>query len=387
MRTLFFIAYLCALSCWCAGQSPVVGAARMDTLLPMLAGKKVAMVVNHSSLVGTTHLVDTLLARQVNIVRIFAPEHGFRGDASAGEKITDGTDPRTHLPIVSLYGKRRKPLPEDYEGIDVVIFDIQDVGTRFYTYISTLFHVLEACAEQGKQAIVLDRPNPNGHYVDGPVLEKGYESFIGIAPIPIVHGCTVGELARMYAGEKWIKEADKLNLTVVRCLQYTHQTPYTLPVGPSPNLPNQRAILMYPWLCLFEGTKVSQGRGTPTPFQVIGYPGFGFGDYRFTPRTNKAALKPPHEGKQCRGYDFSSMHIQSLWQVKQVDLRWLLYFYYFSTDKSDFFNVSFFDKLAGNSTLRQQIIDGKSAAEIHATWQDGLNQYRARRQRYLLYAD
>lgn len=370
-----------------SAQSLTVGAAHLDTLLPFLQGKTVGLVVNHSSMIGTVHLVDTLLTRKVNIKRIFAPEHGFRGEASAGAKIADGLDPRTRLPITSLYGKKRKPGPEDFEGIDVVVFDIQDVGTRFYTYISTMFYVLEACAEQGKQAIVLDRPNPNGHYTDGPILEKSKESFIGIAPIPIVHGCTVGELARMFAGEGWIKEANRLSLTVIPCRNYHHKMPYDLPVRPSPNLPNSQAVLMYPWLCLFEGTKVSQGRGTTTPFQIVGYPGFTEGDFRFTPRTNSAATNPPHEGKLCRGYDFSTMRPDDLRKIARVDLRWLLYFYYTTKDKSDFFNNSFFDKLAGNSTLREQIIAGKSEADIRASWQPNLDQYRAMRVKYLLYPD
>ncbi len=363
----------------------VVGAARIDTLLPLLAGKKVALVVNHSSTVGSTHLADTLLARGVQVKRIFAPEHGFRGDASAGEKIKDGLDAKTGLPVLSLYGKKRKPDADDLAGIDVVVFDIQDVGARFYTYISTLLYVLEACAEQGKKAVVLDRPNPNGHFVDGPVLTKGYESFIGIAPIPIAHGCTVGELARFFAGERHIQQAEKLDLAVVRCLNYTHQTYYELPVRPSPNLPNMRAILMYPWMCLFEGTKVSQGRGTETPFQIIGYPGFPEGDFRFTPRTTAAAKNPPHEGKNCRGYNFSQNSIDQLFKQGEIDLRWLLYCYYQSPKKDDFFNVSFFDKLAGGTKLREQIIAGRSAAEIKASWQPELDAFKVVRSRYLLY--
>ncbi|MEO6037696.1 MAG: DUF1343 domain-containing protein, partial [Saprospiraceae bacterium] len=232
----------------------VVGAARLDTLLQLVRGKQIGLVVNHSSLVGQTHLVDTLFGDGVCITRIFSPEHGFRGSAQAGESIRDGEDARTGIPIVSLYGKKIKPQPGDLAGVDVVVFDLQDVGVRFYTYISTLLQVLEACAEQDKAVIVLDRPNPNGHYVDGPVLNMRWESFVGIAPLPIVHGCTVGELARLFVGEHWFREPRPLRLTVIRCENYTHHTPYDLPVPPSPNLPDTRSVLLYPSLCLFEGT-------------------------------------------------------------------------------------------------------------------------------------
>ena len=265
-------------------QRIIVGAERLDLLLPRLAGKEVALVVNHSSLVGNTHLVDTLHRLGVCISVIFAPEHGFRGDADAGEHVRDGIDLRTGSPIVSLYGKRRKPSPEDLEGVEVVVFDIQDVGARFYTYISTLFYVLEACAEQDKEAIVLDRPNPNGHYVDGPVLDSRLTSFVGIAPIPIVHGCTVGELARLFVGEFWIYKPESLRLQVISCLNYTHSTPYELPVSPSPNLPTTRSVLLYPSICLFEGSTCSVGRGTNWPFEVVGHPDFPCDTFNFVPR-------------------------------------------------------------------------------------------------------
>lgn len=369
-------------------QRIIVGAERLDLLLPRLAGKEVALVVNHSSLVGNTHLVDTLHRLGVCISVIFAPEHGFRGDADAGEHVRDGIDLRTGSPIVSLYGKRRKPSPEDLEGVEVVVFDIQDVGARFYTYISTLFYVLEACAEQDKEAIVLDRPNPNGHYVDGPVLDSRLTSFVGIAPIPIVHGCTVGELARLFVGEFWIYKPESLRLQVISCLNYTHSTPYELPVSPSPNLPTTRSVLLYPSICLFEGSTCSVGRGTNWPFEVVGHPDFPCDTFNFVPRPNASNKYPPHAGWLCGGWDFSKISVDSLRSAKQLNLNWLLQFYKQFPNKPVFFREDhFLDLLAGTRNLQQQIIAGCTEAEIRATWAEDLAAYRAIRQKYLIYKE
>jgi uncharacterized protein YbbC (DUF1343 family) len=369
-------------------QRIIVGAERLDVLLPMLKGKNVALVVNHSSLVGNTHLVDTLNQHEVCIAQIFAPEHGFRGDADAGEHVKDGYDPRTGIPIISLYGKHRKPLPEDLEGVSVVIFDIQDVGARFYTYISTLFYVMEACAEQGKSVIILDRPNPNGHYVDGPVLDYRLNSFIGIAPIPIVHGCTVGELARLFVGEYWIYRPKPLNYEVIPCLNYTHSSPYELPVAPSPNLKTTRAILLYPSLCLFEGTTCSIGRGTDWPFEVVGHPDFSCDSFNFVPRPNPGNKNPLHEGWLCGGWDFTKIPVDTLRASKQLNLSWLLGFYNQFPDKTAFFREDrFFDLLAGTRNLQQQIMEGKTEAEIRASWAEDLKAFRVQRQKCLIYTD
>jgi uncharacterized protein YbbC (DUF1343 family) len=369
-------------------QRTVVGAERLDVLLPLLQGKQVALVVNHSSLVGKRHLADTLYSLGICISVIFAPEHGFRGDADAGEHIVDGYDIRTGAAIVSLYGKRRKPSLEDLEGADVVLFDIQDVGARFYTYISTLFYVLEACAEQGKEAIVLDRPNPNGHYVDGPVLDSRLTSFVGIAPIPMVHGCTVGELARLIVGEYWIYKPESLSLRVIACLNYTHSVPCELTLPPSPNLPTTRSILLYPSVCLFEGSTCSVGRGTDWPFEVLGHPEFPCDSFNFVPRPNAGNKNPAHAGWLCGGWDFRKISVDSLRAGKRLNLSWLLEFYRQFPNKPAFFREdNFFDLLAGTKSLRQQIEEGKTEEDIRASWQEDLNLYRAIRQRYLLYPD
>jgi uncharacterized protein YbbC (DUF1343 family) len=369
-----------------ASMSLQVGATRMADILPALKGKQVALVVNHSSLISGRHLADTLFDQGICLARIFAPEHGFRGEADAGEKIQDDLDVRTGTPIVSLYGKKMKPAAADLLDVDIVVFDIQDVGTRFYTYISTLFLVMEACAEQGKPLIVLDRPNPNGHYVDGPVLDMRYSSFIGIAPLPIVHGCTVGELALLFKGEHWIRQADKLDLKVFTCVGYTHERPYVPPLRPSPNLPNARAILLYPSLCFFEGTVVSLGRGTDFPFQVIGHPGYLQGDFEFTPMPNAGNKKPLLSGALCKGIDFRGMSIDSIYAQKQINLQPLLHFYRGFEDKNNFFLENrFFNLLAGNSKLMEQVKSGCTEEEIRQSWASDLRAFREIRQNYLLY--
>ena len=362
----------------------IVGAAKFDEYLPLIKGKKVGLVINQTSTVNATHLVDTLLMQGIRIEKIFAPEHGFRGTADAGEKVANGRDSKTGLPIISLYGKRKKPLPQDLAGIEVIIFDIQDVGARFYTYISTMSLVMEACAEQGIPVIVLDRPNPNGHYVDGPILDSEFSSFVGMHPVPVVHGMTVGEYAQMVNGEAWLKDGIRCELEVIKCQNYHHQRSYDLPIAPSPNLPNANAIQWYPSLCFFEGTNVSIGRGTNKQFQIIGAPAFPMGDAEFTPRSMPGAKYPKFEGKLCKGYDFSTENFRA----NQLNLKWLLHFYEHYPNKASFFSKNnFFDKLAGTDQLRLQIQKGLSENEIRATWKEDLSQFIKMREKYLLYRE
>lgn len=369
----------------------VVGANRTDILLPKLKNKRVGIVANQTSVIfksktDYTHLVDSLVALNVNVQKVFSPEHGFRGKADAGEHVKHGKDLKTGLPIISLYGKNKKPYPEQLENLDVVIFDVQDVGARFYTYISTLHYVMEACAEANIPVIVLDRPNPNGHYVDGPILEKKFKSFVGMHPIPIVHGMTIGEYAQMINGEDWLKNNVKCELTVVEVENYTHDTFYSLPIKPSPNLPNDQAINLYPSLCLLEPTPVSLGRGTEKQFQIAGTPEYSLKryTYSFTPKPNFGAKNPKNNGKECHGYDLSKEA-----QLSEINLKWLLEFYKMHikhATKTPFFNKdNFFYKLAGTDKLQQQIEAGMSEAEIKATWQEGLEKFKKTREKYLIY--
>lgn len=361
------------------------GAEKMQEYLPLLKQKRVALVVNQTSLVGNRHLVDTLKALGVGIKFIFAPEHGFRGDHSAGEKVASGTDAQTGLKVYSLYGATKKPSAAQMKEIDVVLFDIQDVGARFYTYISTLHYVMEACAENKKELIVLDRPNPNGFYTDGPVLDTVFKSFVGMHPVPIVHGCTMAEYAGMINGEGWLAGKRKCKITVVKVRNYTHDYSYVLPVRPSPNLPSMASIYLYPSLCLFEGTSISMGRGTEKPFECIGKPGLPIGDYQFTPRSIPGvADKPPYEGKNCRGFLLSDYGNNIASVAGEINLTWLINLYKADTGRKTFF-IPFFDKLAGTDQLRKQIIAGKSEAEIRKSWAPKLEAYRKMRKKYLLY--
>jgi len=362
-----------------------LGAERFGEYLPMLKGKQVGMVVNQTSVVfENNHLVDTLLGMGVEVKKIFAPEHGFRGKADAGALIKDGTDVKTGLPIISIYGKNKKPSAEQLADLDLVIFDIQDVGARFYTYISSMHYVMEACAEQGKQVLVLDRPNPNDHYIDGPIRQEGFDSFVGMHPIPVVHGLTVGELAQMINGEGWLEGGLRCELTVIPLSGYQHGDPYFLPVPPSPNLPNAQAIAWYPSLCLFEATQMSIGRGTPFPFQVVGYPDPDLGNFTFTPKsTPGAAMHPKLENQLCYGLD-----LRDDTAPDAFSLRLLLDYYQRSGKGEDFIDrKSFFDLLAGTDELRKQIGAGLDEAAIRESWQEGLMQYKAMRKRYLLYPD
>ncbi|MGC1243557.1 MAG: DUF1343 domain-containing protein [Chryseosolibacter sp.] len=358
----------------------LVGADRLDVLLPKLKSKRVALVVNHTSLVGNSHITDTLLASGVSIIKVFAPEHGFRGAAADGEKVNDAVDSQTGLPIVSLYGKNRKPTAEQLRDVDIVIFDIQDVGTRFYTYISTMHYVMEACAEQGKKMIVLDRPNPNGNYVDGPMRVESLKSFVGMHPIPIVHGLTVGELAGMINGEGWLEKGITCDVEIIPIKNWTHQDSYSLPVKPSPNIPNDQAVKLYPSLCLFEGTVVSVGRGTQTPFLIIGNPEFTDMPFSFTPKAIPGmSNEPPQEGKMCYGLDLSNAKVEP-----GINLQYLLDFYNKYSDKEKFF-IGSFDRLAGTPVLKEQIKKGMTQEQIKATWKKDLDGYKEMRKKYLIY--
>ncbi|HRP81055.1 MAG TPA: DUF1343 domain-containing protein [Flavobacteriales bacterium] len=367
-----------------ANATVQTGAQRTGRYLPLLAGKKVAVVTNQTGMIGATHLVDSLLASGVKVAKVFAPEHGFRGEASAGEHVADERDKRTGLPVVSLYGKNKKPSPAQLADVDILLFDIQDVGVRFYTYISTLHYVMEAAAEQGKQVIVLDRPNPNGFYVDGPVLDTAFRSFVGMHPVPLVHGLTIAEYAQMINGQGWLKGGAQCDLTVIPCTGYDHATFYALPVRPSPNLPNMAAVYLYPSLGLFEGTIVSVGRGTGKPFQCIGFPGCTLGDFTFTPRTMAGAAKPPYEGQSCTGLDLSSYGDFYSRLDPGLKLEWLIGMYNASPDKAKFFNP-FFDKLAGNTSLRKAVQAGKSEDAIRAGWKKDIEAFKLRSKPYLLY--
>ena len=358
-------------------------------------GKHIAVVANQSSRVGNKHLVDSLVNSKFNVTTIFCPEHGFRGNAEAGARVNSSVDEQTGLPIVSLYGKNKKPTPEQMADIDCVIFDLQDVGCRFYTYISTLHYVMEACAERGIPCIVLDRPNPNCHYVDGPVLEPKYKSFIGMHPVPIVYGLTIGEYAQMINGERWLKDSLRCDITVVPMENYRRDSSYALPVAPSPNLQTLHSILLYPSLCLFEGTNISVGRGTEHPFELIGAPQYKTTYMEsqnheepgrpttFTPEPIKGVSEnPPFKGQLCRGLDLRDVEARACF-----DLTYLLWMYNHTPKESFFKQTNSFEKLAGTDQLRKQIKAGKSEAEIRASWEPALSQYKEIRKKYLLYPD
>lgn len=366
-----------------------VGAERFDQYLPLVLENNVAVVANQTSAIKGVHLVDSLLALGVNVKKVFAPEHGFRGKADAGEKVLDGKDPITGLTIFSLYGtKNRKPSSEKLADVDVVIFDLQDVGARFYTYISTMHYVMEACAEQGKKMIVLDRPNPNGFYVDGPVLKKGNESFIGLHPVPIVHGMTIGEYATMINNEGWLGNEVKVDLTVVKCDDYTHKDFYQLPIKPSPNLPNMASIYLYPSLCLFEGTEVSIGRGTEKPFQIFGTPLIPATNYAFTPKPMEGAKHPKLEGEKCNGYDLEEFGEEYIRNFGKLYLYWIVAVYDQYADKENFFRKDgFFRLLTGDPKIQKMIEEGKTADEIWNSFQSEVLDFKKVRKKYLLYDD
>lgn len=391
MRKAVFI-LLMTLLCLPAlqAQAPIVtGAERTEDYIPLIRQSNVAVCGNQTSQVGSRHLVDTLLAMEVNVSKIFCPEHGFRGKAEAGAHIASGTDPETGLPIISLYGKNKKPTAEQLKGIDVILFDLQDVGCRFYTYISTLHYVMEAAAENGVKVIVLDRPNPNGYFVDGPVLDTHFRSFVGMHAVPVVYGMTIGEYAQMINGEHWLANGAQCDLTVIKLGSYTHNSRYNLPVPPSPNLPNAESIYLYPSLCLFEGTDISVGRGTPLPFQIFGAPMMKGGDYTFTPAPIRGVSEnPPHNGKECHGYYLKEYAKAQLDSTNSLNLQYLLTAYGQYSDKEHFFtNPNFFDKLAGTDQLRKQLVAGMNEEEIRMSWQEDLENFKSIRKKYLLYPD
>ena len=387
MKLTSILSFICCLFALSAqAQSLRTGAEQTEKLIPLLEGKRVALVVNQTSVVGPTHthLLDTLLALKMDVRKVFAPEHGFRGQADAGETVKNGKDIKSGLPILSLYGKNKKPSPEQLGDVDIVVFDIQDVGSRFYTYISTMHYVMEACAENNKPIIVTDRPNPCD-FVDGPIREAGKKSFVGMHPIPVLHGCTIGELAQMINGEGWLAGKRTCLLTVIPMEGWTHGQPYSLPVKPSPNLPNDQSIALYASLCPFEGTDISVGRGTYTPFQIIGSPDIPTRDYSFTPQSLEGFDKNPmHKDKTCYGKD-----LQEVTPPAGLTLSYVIDFYqaYKQAGKADLFftRANWFDLLMGTSSVRLQIIEGKSEESIRSTWQAGLDKYRQMRSKYLLY--
>ncbi len=362
-----------------------VGAEQMDKLLPMLRNKRVALVVNHTSLVGKkgTHLLDSLLTCGITVKKVFAPEHGFRGNADAGEIVKDGKDSKTGIPIISLYGNNKKPTAQQMADVDIVLFDIQDVGARFYTYISTMHYVMEACAETGKKLIIADRPNPCD-YIDGPVMKSSLRSFVGMDLIPLLHGCTVGELARMINGEGWLEGKKKCLLTVIKIKNWKHKQPYSLPMKPSPNLFNDLSVSLYASLCPFEATNISVGRGTYFPFQVLGAPDKKYGEFTFTPKSLPGFDKNPmHKDELCYGVD-----LRKISNPRGFTLRYLLNFYKKSGQGADFFiRPRWFDQLMGDTSVRKSIIQGKTEAEIKADWKPGLVKYKKMRAKYLLYTE
>ncbi len=358
----------------------VVGAEQINEFLPVLKNKKVGVVAHQASLINSkTHLIDSLLSLKINIVKVFAPEHGFRGKLDAGEVFDDNIDNKTNLPIVSLYGEKKKPSEDDLNGISIMVFDLQDVGVRFYTYLSTLHYIMEACSEKNIPLLLLDRPNPNIHYVDGPVLDIKNKSFVGMHPVPIVYGMTIGEYAKMINGEGWLKEGAECNLKVIKIKNYSHQSSYDLKIRPSPNLPNPQSVALYPSLCLLEPTLISIGRGTEMQFQVYGSPKFPKGTFNFTPEPNFGAKNPKLKNEICYGVD-----LRSIDRPEQIEIKWLLDSYSKFPIKKDFF-LKGFDRISGTESLKEQIISGVSEKKIRKSWEKKLGEFKEIRKKYLLY--
>ena len=382
MRRHFLLVLFVAISITATPQSAKLktGAEQIDVVLSKIGDKRVGLLINQTSLVGKTHLADTLKSRNARLIKIFAPEHGFRGTADAGEVVVDGVDTKTGFPVVSLYGSNKKATPEQLADVDVVIFDIQDVGTRFFTYISTLTYMMEACAENNKKLIILDRPNPNGSYVDGPIMQPEFKSFVGMHPIPIVHGMTIGEYAQMVNGEGWLTGGKKCELEIVTLKNWKHTDTYSVPVRPSPNLPNDHGIGLYPSTCLLEGTVLSVGRGTQNPFELLGHPSMKSLKFQFTPvGIDGMAKTPPLQDQLCYGLDLRKEKIP-----RKVDLQYVITLYKAFPDKEKFF-IPYFEKLAGTKELREQIKKGMTDAQIHATWKKDLDAFKEKRKTYLLY--
>jgi uncharacterized protein YbbC (DUF1343 family) len=385
---LVLVATLLFSSCNTAPSQPAVlaGCERTELYLQKLKGKSVGLVANHTSVAGSEHLADFLIRQGIGLTRIFAPEHGFRGDADAGADIRNDVDATTGVPVVSLYGNKTKPAPSDLLGIDIMIYDIQDVGVRFYTYISTLHYLMEACAENNIPLLILDRPDPLGYYVDGPILENEFRSFVGLHPIPVVYGMTPGELALMINGEGWLKDGEKCNLQVIPCSGYDHDTRYQLPVNPSPNLNCMQSIYLYPSICLFEGTIMSLGRGTSSPFRVIGHPDYPDKDFSFIPRAGKSNQNPLLKDQVCYGIDLQNIPQDSLEQISRINLEWLIDVSHKMNRGRDFF-ISYIDRLAGTAKFREQILEGDTEQQIRQSWQQGLDNFCKKRAAYLLYPD
>lgn len=369
------------------------GAEQTDLYVPYLRGKRVAILANQTSIIGDRHLVDSLQSLGVNVVKVFGPEHGFRGNASAGIHVADEIDTDTGIPVVSLYGKKNKPSKEDLADVDIMIYDLQDVGCRFYTNINALSRLMEACSENGKELIILDRPNPNGYLIDGPLLDMKFKSGIGMFPIPISHGLTVGEFAQMANGEGWLTDKVKCKLKTIKVANYDHEMPYTLPVSPSPNLNTQQSILLYPSTCLFEGTYINHGRGTYFPFTILGSPALkGKYEFNYTPTGIAGMAETPlFMNEVCYGLDLRNYDVEILRQKKEINLEWIMELYQASPNKEKFFDSSLsnqmgtIEKLAGTALFRQQIIEGVSEKEIRASWEPGLSDYKEMRKSYLLY--
>lgn len=373
-----------------AAESIITGSENLESYINLIKNKSVAIVTNQTGLIKGVHLVDTLISLDINIVKIFCPEHGFRGTADAGEIIDDNVDSKTGLPIISLYGNNRKPQNEQLSDVNIVLFDLQDVGVRFYTYISTLHYVMEACAENDIPVIVLDRPNPNSHYVDGPVLDTNQvTSFIGMHPVPVVYGMTIGEYAKMINGEGWLNNQIKCDLTVIPIKNYNHQIPYSLPVSPSPNLPNDRSIELYPSLCFFEGTTLSIGRGTTKQFQVVGHPllkNSGYAEFSFTPKPSVGAQNPKLKGELCYGFDLSKDNSIFTIERNKLDVSIIIELYEMFPEKEKFFiDNNFFNLLAGNKKLKEQIINQIDETDIRNSWEPELSEFKEIRKKYLIY--
>ncbi len=387
MKKLLFLALILAFSLPAVAQEVKTGAESTEEYLPLLKGKRVAVLTNQTGIIGKSHLVDSLVSLKVNIVAILSPEHGFRGDADAGEHVSSSVDAKTGIPIKSLYeGNTGKPSSDLMKTIDILVYDLQDVGVRFYTYLTTMARMMEACAENKVKMIVLDRPNPIGFYVDGPILDMKYKSGVGWLPIPTVHGMTLGELAMMINGEKWLTNGIQCNLTVIKCKNYTHATLYTLPVKPSPNLPDMRSIYLYPSTCYFEATPVSLGRGTNVPFQIYGHPNMKGYDFKFTPRSIPGAKTPPQLNRECYGVDLSKK--PSIEEINKagINLEYVIDAYN-NLNLDDHFFRSFFELLIGRDYVRKMIKEGKSAAEIKAMWADDVAKFKIQRKPYLLYPE
>ncbi|MCC8187778.1 MAG: DUF1343 domain-containing protein [Bacteroides sp.] len=378
--------YVCLASYGQKSNDVVLGAERTDIYFPILKNKRIAVFSNHTGMVGDKHVVDLLLENKLDVVAIFSPEHGFRGDADAGEHVSSSVDPETGVPILSLYdGKSGKPSEESMRKFDILVVDIQDVGLRYYTYYASMVRLMDVCAEYNRKVLILDRPNPNGHYVDGPILDMKYKSGVGWLPIPIVHGMTLGELGRMVNGERWLPGSRVCDLTVIPCDNYTHQTLYRLPIPPSPNLPNMTSIYLYPSIYFFEATPVSLGRGTSVPFQVYGHPNMKGYDYSFTPRSVPGAKNPPQLDRLCYGVDLSQMSDEDAWK-RGVDLSFVIDAYN-NLNLDDHFFRPFFELLVGTDYVRKMIRAGHSAEEIKAMWQEDVEKFKVQRRPYLLYEE